>query len=748
MKKLLLVSLVIFIFHIVSAQNAGDNDPTFNPTDIGFGFGVGAGGDVHTISIQPDGKIIIGGYISNYNLTPIFHLARLNVDGSIDNSFNVNTGVNGTIESVATQTDGKILIGGWFWEFDGSSKNKLARLNPNGSLDTTFDIGSGFDNAVQSISIQDDGKIIIGGLFNSYNGQSKSKIVRLNIDGTLDTTFNIGSGFGGSDEVITTEIQPDGKILVGGNIWSYNGTPTYHIVRLNNDGSLDSSFNTGTGTSMGPEVNTIALQPDGKIIIGGKFTSYNGVSRNKIARLNANGTLDSSFNIGSGFGTGSSTSINSIGLQADGKIIVVGFFTSYSGTNRNRLIRLNPTGSIDATFNIGTGTGSPSEIYTTSIQSDGKIIIGGQFQLYNGIGRKNITRLNTNGTLDNSFNGGTGVNGNLKTASIFSNDKILIGGYFYSFNGENRNNIARLNSDGTIDPSFIVGTGTNESVISSVIQPDNKIIVGGSFTSYNGYNINRLIRLKYDGSIDSSFSIGTGLDGDVLATALQDDGKIIIGGLFDTYDGNSLNALARLNVDGSLDTTFNIGTGVNNNNNIYDVAIQSDGKIIVVGDFTSFNGTFKNRIVRLNSDGSIDTTFNIGVAANNQILTLAIQPNGKIIIGGDFTSFNGTSCKYIVRLDTNGAVDTSFNTSNGPNSTVLKILVQSNNRILIGGFFTTIDGISRNRFTRLLSDGTLDVSFDVGSGVNFVGTTMNQSISTIALQDDDKIIIGGYFIEY
>lgn len=183
-----------------------------------------------------------------------------------------------------------------------------------GMNDSSFDPGTGFDIPVVSIALQSDGKILTGGAFTTFNGTGVSRIARLNADGTLDASFNQGTGF--DNNVRTIVIQNDGKILTGGIFLNYNGTARNRIVRLNADGSLDTSFDPGTGFN--GEVISIALQSDGKILVVGNFTNYNGITSNRIARLNLNGTLDASFNTGSGF----NDEAESLALQSDGKILV------------------------------------------------------------------------------------------------------------------------------------------------------------------------------------------------------------------------------------------------------------------------------------------------------------------------------------------------------------------------------------------------------------------------------------------
>jgi uncharacterized delta-60 repeat protein len=185
--------LLCFILIITRAfSQSGTNDPTFNPTDRGFGFGDGANGATYTTAIQSDGKIVIGGNFTSYNGTASNYIARLNTDGSLDGGFNPGTGANNYILTTRVQSDGKIIIGGHFTTYNGTARNRIARLNTDGSLDAGFNPGTGADSYIGTTAIQSDGKIIIGGGFTSYNGTARNYIARLNTDGSLDAGFNPG----------------------------------------------------------------------------------------------------------------------------------------------------------------------------------------------------------------------------------------------------------------------------------------------------------------------------------------------------------------------------------------------------------------------------------------------------------------------------------------------------------------------------------------------------------------------------
>ena len=356
------------------------------------------------------------------------------------------------------------------------------------------------------------------------------------------------------------------------------------------------------------------------------------------------------------------------------------------------------SGTLDPSFNSGTSVNDV--ILAIAIQNDGKIIIGGNFTAYNGTAINRIARLNSDGTSDATFTPGTGADNIIRTIAIQSDGKIIIGGTFTNYNGSTLNNIARLNSNGTIDVTFTLGTGANSTVNTAVLQGDGKIIIGGDFTSYNGTSRNRIARLNADGTLDATFDPGVGANATVFSTAIQSDGKIVIGGSFSTYNSNTKNFIARINSNGSFDASF-AGTGTNGT--IRTIRIQSDGKIFMAGVFNTYDGVARISVARANSDGSLDISFEPGTGANSAVRTSAIQSDGKILIGGEFTSYNTTAINRIARLNSDGSIDATFNTGTGANNTVWSTAIQSDGRIIIGGMFTTYNSMTRNRVARIIA---------------------------------------------
>ncbi|MDR6969429.1 putative delta-60 repeat protein [Flavobacterium arsenatis] len=714
MKKIVFLLFQVFI---LNAQNATD-------VDLAFGQYPGFDQPVYAVERQPDGKILAGGTFVSLDGEDQNYLVRLNPDGTKDTSFDIGSGFNNYVNVIYVQTDGKILVGGDFTTYQGVEQKRIIRLNADGTKDTTFDIGSGFNHLVLDIKVQSDGKIVVAGYFTLFNGQPQNNLVRLNSDGTKDTTFDIGSGF--DDGIFALELQADGKILVVGSFQQFQSQEQKVIARLHPDGSLDNSF--ALNSEFNGAIYTISVEDNGKILLGGSFSSQ-GNNQDNLIRLNSDGTKDMTFDIGTGF----DSFIRAITLQEDGKIVVGGGFTTYQGITQNGIIRLNSDGVKDDSF-----VGNDDYLSVRDLlYFEQKIFVAGYFNDYLGYSRKGLIKLNDNGTKDTTFNLGAetepGFNDRIAKIQYQNDGKIIVGGAFTKFKNQTQNRLIRFNSDGTKDTTFDIGTGFNDQIRVVHQQSDGKIIVGGYFTSYQGELQNRLIRLNPDGSKDTTFNIGTGFPAYITSVYCQTDGKIIVGGAFTSFNGQQAGYLIRLNSDGSKDTSFNLpgmffGT-------VHAICQQPDGKILLGGGFFTNNQDY---LLRLNTDGSIDDSFNIGTGFNSVIWDVALQPDGKILVGGWFTQFQGQPQNKLIRLNSNGSKDTTFDIDAGFEGDIFSIETQPDGKILVGGSFTTFQGQSQNRIVRLNSDGAKDTSFDIGNGPN-------NSVSDIVIQPDGKIWLGGHF---
>ena len=768
----------------------GSVDTTLDPS---------SNGRIVVQAVQPNGQVIVGGNFTIMGGLTRSYLARLNANGTVDTTFAPLP--NDIVTAIVVQADGKIVIGGAFTNVTGVPRRYLARLNSDGSVDTAFDPAP--NAQITSLALQTDQKIVVGGAFTALqpNGDSattnRGYLARLNPNGTLDS-FNPGAN--GSPVVIT--VLGDGKILVGGAFTFFtpnagtSSTGRAYSARLNSDGTVDTSWDTGINGNVLAQV----AQTDGKIVVAGAFNTVapRGATslsvRFFIARFNSDGTLDTAYN------PRASDQINSLALQSDGKIVAGGVFSFFrngddltKNVNINRVARLNVDGSVDPAFNPNAG----GQVNAVTSVAGGQLIVSGGFNALTPAGQglvlapNRIVRLNANGTVDGTFDPAAtpaAAGGQITALAVQSDSRLLVAGSFANFAGATSRNLARFTLGGAADTNFnpnpdgpvsalLVQPARGAALVQTanfgwferdsslrasfnhfgvrqligeiravLVQPDGKIIVAGAFTNQTGLTNSNLARLNRDGEFDSSFK--PLINGSVLALALQADGKLILAGSFDQVNTVARGRIARLNVDGSLDTAYNPTASAT----VRALVLQSDGKLILGGDFTTLQpgatGTAvgRNYIARLNADGTIDTPYN--PTANAAVNALIFQSDGKLLVGGSFTTLQpgatGTALNRsnMARLNADGTLD-SFNP--GPNGTVNAIAIQpADGKAIIGGAFSGVRPnelatYPRSGIARLNLDGTLDSNFDPSA---------NGAVNALATFADGTILVGGDFISF
>ena len=1099
---------------IARLNQNGSLDPSFNP-------GAGVDGPIFAMSLLQDGRLLIAGDFTTYNNVPRRSIARLNGDGSLDGTFDPGAGMDGPVYAIVQQTDGRVVVGGFFNLVDNVPMSGIARLNASGALDLTFSPIGGANDTIYALALQGDGRVIAGGAFTAYDGEPRRGVVRVNTDGTLDNTFNPGSGVDGL--VYSIDLQNDGRPLIGGDFSMYNGSTRSNLARLYPNGTLDTTFLDNHYNNAAPGFNgfvaAVKFLSDSNVVAGGNFSrvgigfsslavlvrnnyaqllggstptagnapgnfelvsaTYSvdenvvgGVLTVRVRRLNGNlgavqvpyftfdgsahdgvdysggagtilfddcETLDQFFTIGINdnnvvdgnrtlrvvLGPPQSigpTVINSPALgfitTADVTIVdndfargTIGFASAIYSVNENvgtaniTVTRTNGSvgrvtvqyatsngtavagvsGDYDATtgtltfessqtsktfpitirndtasefeesinltlfgatggasigrsnavvlinsdevgrgsisfatneFTVnemaGTATitlrrtsGSAEKVFvdvltvdrapgsgaaregvdytgvtntitfqagetvqtvTIPILPDGLVegnefltlvltnVTGGanlgylsasalkivdddfygslaftdanlyvnevdshaaitilrtdgsaeevsvDFVLTMGTATEGVDYIATNGTLvfpagslsqtfnipiqddaqlevnetialtltnfakaspgpiaeavltiiddealeapagsvDTFFDPNPGPNGFVNTIALLTDGRIFAAGDFTVFNNIVRRRIARLHVDGSVDTSFNPGGGADDTINAMAVQADEKVVVGGRFTRMGNRNRNGIARLNQNGAVDTSFNPGSGADNPVLAVAVDSDGSILIGGDFTTYNNTPRGRVARLNANGSLDTGFSPGNGANGA--VQTLAVQPDGKVIVAGDFSEFDNQETHFIVRLHPNGMRDTSFQTASGANGFIHTVAVQPDGKILIGGAFTDVGGVPRVRVARLNTDGTPDASFNTGTGADDDVFALALQPDGKAIMAGEFTHVNGVVRNRLVRLNSDGSLDLSINFGSGAN-------NFILAAVIQPDEQILISGGFTE-
>ena len=746
------------------------------------------------ILIQPDGKIVLGG-TDQAAVVPspqLFALARYNADGSPDAGFGTSgkvlTKLPGTshLQSIALAPGGKILAAGTGTYQDPAHPSDpnystgvfdVARYNANGSLDTSFN-GAGYAyrqqdllvwniNAV-AVAARYDGKVLVGSEF-----KLDFAVWRFNVDGTLDTSFGLGgmtttpfpyqsvngggaANFGSISRLL---VQPDGKILAAGpEDDDFNARDTWALSRYNPDGSVDTTFGSGglvtvdlhllLGVAYDP--GGVALQSDGKIIVGGVEAGFNGAGPFIAQRYLLDGTLDPAYH-SSAISFSPDFMVGRIGATAmgpDGKVVIAGDVQGFGPPAGIGVARLQ--------------TDAPAE--STPVQPPpGPAAPPGNLDLAFGFQGRTVVDDPSPLSLPDS------LQHRVKAVAVQPDGKILLAGSVGTRADDGRDAfwVERLNRDGSVDTSFGRG-GSVETAIGAfsfataiLIQGDGKIVVGGATVDSLNLISNAsfaLARYNADGSLDATFGSGgkvvTDFPGneEVDSLALGPGGKIVAGGAYFLYPDVGFD-VARYNSDGSLDKTFDqsgmfsrdLGrTG--NNSGPAAVAVEAGGKILVGAHAGSLPA-----IYRINTDGTTDAGFGSGgvainAAASGIASALAIQPDGKVIAGiqvlNPGSGLPPGTLYEVARFDSDGSLDGSFNagglvkvvgnadTGFGPGANlpqsypVAALLLEPDGRIVVVGTQGAFDDNfvvgARLLVRRFLVDGSSDPSFQADTSPMFV----------------------------
>jgi uncharacterized delta-60 repeat protein len=643
-------------------------------------------------------------------------------DGTIDANFSLIAGQPGESEvtAVVSAGDGKHYVGGRFGAIAGKYANSVVRLNSDGSVDESFSVGSGPDASVRRLHIQADGKILVSGFFVTFNGVARKSIVRLNADGSVDPGFNLTTN---ASLLNVAAVYPDGRVIVVGDFTTINGVPRKQVARLDASGVVDTSFDFGAGVPGSEFVHVVTLLADGKMLIGGFIQTINTIPRRGLARLNSDGSVDPGFSLTDDTFV---QYVRTIQVYDDSRILVAG---------DSKVVRLLANGGADPTFFSGSTFGTARFALK---QSDGKILVGGSISLVN-FGNftypaKGLVRLKDDGTLDESFFTNYETSWDVNAGYVNADGTMLIGGGIrQSTPSRVYTALVRLQPNGMPDDSFQGQIIRRGLIFASLTQPDGKLMVGGVFETINAASRRFVARVDSEGSTDQLFVPSLPF-ANVYAIARQPDGKYLVGGNGPTFNAGPV--LVRLNADGTTDPSF-LATEVGSNKFISSIAVQSDGKILIGGRFDSINATPRTGFARLNSDGSLDS-LDVGFLTTiSGVDAILIRPDGKMLIGGSFVIDGSPTIENLALLNTDGTIDRQFTANHGGRFSPVYALKEIDGAIYVAATLTPPGGNHRGPVTKLDSSGFPNAAFNSGRVVGAV-----RSISSLPF---GKLLIGGEF---
>ena len=706
-------ALLLSLLALASTLGAVQAPLSVHAQSADLPFAPDVNGTIWAIAVQPDGKIYIGGQFTQVNGVNQAYLARLWPDGSLDASFTptfagANAWESPVIRRILVVANDDVLIAGSFGKVNGQIQHDFARLAGDGSLGAgfasptdrglvclalarkltgefligtptailQFDATGNNEQVFATVSsvagrivALADGRFLIAGP-TIVNGASVNSLSRVNNTGTVDGSFLLPSSpsifdvavFGnsyylgtgstlfkgslanvmkftdagveaadftppfGGNQTSEIEVLSDGKILAVGT------TSTPGVWRLNRDGSYDATF---PAVAINNHVRALEVLPDGQILIAGDFTTVNGQPRNHIARLSADGHLEMSF-------TASSDShVYALARRSDGAINIGGSFTTINGQPHAALARLTPTATVDSAFTPTVN----GPVYSLLSTPDDQLIVGGAFGTVNGAPRSNLAQLLPTAALDETFT--PNPDGPVYSLLRQADGSLLVAGNFTQIGGGFIARLARLDATGALDPAF--APNPSAAVHTLAQQSDGRLIIGGAFTNVSSQPAARLARLTNAGAFDAGFS-ASATGGDVYAVLVQPDGKIVVGGAFTQINGQPRAYLARLEANGALDASFAPTTTMGGP--VYALALQLDGRLIAGGAFTSVTvdgaPVTRNRLARFDANGALDSGWDAN--ANDTVYAIALLPDGKVLVGGAFTTMGGQPHDRIARL--------------------------------------------------------------------------------------------------
>jgi uncharacterized delta-60 repeat protein len=807
-------STVAAVGTIIRLNQDGSRDPTFAAR---FHF-IGSNRYFGLRALAPlvDGSVLVGGGFTNVEKVAHSGLIRLKPDGTVDTNFSTSISVVGVFNGATapdaevtvlqSQQDGGVLVGGDFTRVNGLAHNGLARLLPSGALDTNFN--ARIDVEPDAIALLPSGQFYVVGGFGTANGVRMGNIARFNGDGTLDTNFHSKFTTGGS--ITSLAVQPDGKVVIGGS-FSQNGSTFRPLARLNPDGTLDTNFVAGPikdpfGSGV---IYNLALQADGKIWIEGSFTSVGGLPWTNLARLLPGGQPDPSFTLMP------NEYPQTMLLQPDGDLLLGGF----AGANGVYLplarihtdsSRLHPIEFSTANYSVSEGAGQA--LITVERAGESTATVSVDYATSDGTGVASIDYLAQSGTLtfqplevektimvpvfnDGLIDPGKTVNLTLSHPStnaqlgviqaailVIQDDLDLLHFVPASLAVEENAGSAAvqltrggdLSTPLTLDYSTENGTAlagkdyqaetgavtfspgqATQTILIPIL--DNGSIDGGRTVQVTLSNnaavfphpVTALLTIQDNEVpvlIDPSFRAPS-VSGSIQAGLLQRDGKLLVAGQFGSPGDIVRNGLVRFNTDGTVDSTFEPGTVLGNYNNtptVSSMTVDSGGRLVVAGTFTRVNGIKRLHLVRLNPDGSVDPTFDAKVLVTGPSPKIVVQPDDKVIVAGRSAAFwqDGVQVYDVVRLNSDGTPDASFSTILRPfGYTGVVIALQPDGKLLVG------DGAGQGNggtpsLARFDSNGHPDPAFHF---VPIRSGTTNRDVKAITLQPDGKILLNGSF---
>lgn len=716
----------------------------------------GPDGPVFAMAEGSDSTVVLAGDFARVNGVPRNAIARLLPDGTLDPAFAPTAAPDGAIRSVTVTLNGSVIVAGEFSHWGNvAAGDHCVRLKPDGSLDESFTSSPPFTGSIsQILSLADQSLLVVGKRFDG--GAMQAFLQHRGSDGTVDPGFQPTLPADAALNSLAREAT--GTLLVGGRFQEFDGRPATNLVRLRADLTLEEGFQSGPAAAAG-ELYGVAAAGDGRIAIGGVVTNPSPTS--VLGVLNSQGEPDPAFErSGEPF-----QPVSAVAFDTAGNLLVVedflgqlSFFHRFSSSGAHSylefegisggaaplarsnghvlwaldgstriqdsvwswLLETLPDGTVHPQFNPGPGLPGdlPWPIHTLAWMPDGDVVAPGPTGLRTNLStgaiafQQDLVRLDSTGAVEPGFR----VNANTFEAGF--NDLIptedgglLVAGGLNAIQWDTRSPlVAQLNPDGSLNPTFRSGMRLNDffwpaSVFSTIRLGDGRVLVAGTYTLQKTGGVNETTlfgRFLPDGSRDPAFKLITSLQtrtsAAISAFAVLDSDHYLLWGRTSSSGPATLftySAQGESTPGPALEAESSLSLRVNH------ITRQPDGRILIAGDFGRIGALPRRNLARLLPDLSVDPGFDVGAGPDGPVTAVAELADGRLLVAGTFTHWNGESRRRLVLLNPDGSVDPAFDAGTGPDDVIYKLVEQSDGRVLAGGRFGSIDGRGSPRLARL-----------------------------------------------